>query len=75
MFMAMKQDKTRLRFADVAFYGTGSPDHRATEETNIYLEEFEKTVLKSRHRHAQTQFDSSNVPYKIFYIPKMNYEQ
>jgi hypothetical protein len=74
MFMAMKQGKTRLRVADIAFYGTGSLNYGATEETKIYLQEFEKTTLKSKQRHAHAQFVSSGVLKKIFYIPKMHYE-
>jgi hypothetical protein len=75
MFVAMKQEKSRLRVTDIAFYGAGSPNYRTTEETKIYLEEFEKTTLKSEHRHAPTQFASSNVPKKIFYIPKLQYSR
>jgi hypothetical protein len=74
MFMAMKQGKTRFRAPDIAFYGTGSLNYKTTEETKIYLQEFRKTTLKSKQRHEQGQFVSSDVLKIIFYIPKMHYK-
>jgi hypothetical protein len=48
MFMAMKQDKTRLRVADIVFYGTRLPNYRTTKETKMCLEGFDNITLKTK---------------------------